>query len=176
MPLVECPACGRQISVEAEACPQCGHPNRPITSVRHGLPLPPTPLTPHGSAWPFTIVTAVIQTTLGFVLFLSLIVWIPRFEKSFKDFNINLPSPTQWVMAVSGWMLSYWYVVIFPLGLLFAGNVLILYLLRSYPGSRRLGLHWYWFIAVTLLLLLAGGTVAIAIWSPYIKVLEGLKR
>jgi hypothetical protein len=79
-------------------------------------------------------------------------------------------------MAVSRWMLSYWYVVIFPLGLLFAGNVLVLYLLRSYPGSRRLGLHWYWFIAVTLLLLLASGTVAIAIWEPYIKLMEGLSR
>jgi hypothetical protein len=29
MPLMSCPACGRQISTEAEACPQCGHPNRP---------------------------------------------------------------------------------------------------------------------------------------------------
>jgi hypothetical protein len=29
MPLIGCPACGRQISTEAEACPQCGHPNRP---------------------------------------------------------------------------------------------------------------------------------------------------
>jgi len=29
MSLINCPACGRQISVEAEACPQCGHPNRP---------------------------------------------------------------------------------------------------------------------------------------------------
>jgi hypothetical protein len=28
MPLIDCPACGRQISTEAEACPQCGHPNR----------------------------------------------------------------------------------------------------------------------------------------------------
>jgi hypothetical protein len=176
MPLIECPACGRQISVEAEACPQCGHPNRLITPVRRGLPLPPTPPTPHGSAWPFTIVTAVIHTTLGFVLFLSLIVWTPRFEKFFKDFNIRWPSLTEWVMVVSRWMLSYWYVVIVPLGLLFAGNVLILYLLRSYPGSRRLGLHWYWFIAVTLLLLLAGGTVALAIWLPYIKVMEALPR
>jgi hypothetical protein len=26
--LISCPACGRQISTEAEACPQCGHPNR----------------------------------------------------------------------------------------------------------------------------------------------------
>jgi hypothetical protein len=29
MPLIPCPECGRQISTEAEACPQCGHPNRP---------------------------------------------------------------------------------------------------------------------------------------------------
>jgi hypothetical protein len=29
MPLIDCPACGRKISAEAEACPQCGHPNRP---------------------------------------------------------------------------------------------------------------------------------------------------
>ena len=28
MPLINCSACGRQISTEAEACPQCGHPNR----------------------------------------------------------------------------------------------------------------------------------------------------
>jgi hypothetical protein len=29
MPLIPCPVCDRQISTEAEACPQCGHPNRP---------------------------------------------------------------------------------------------------------------------------------------------------
>jgi hypothetical protein len=28
MALINCPECGRQISTEAEACPQCGHPNR----------------------------------------------------------------------------------------------------------------------------------------------------
>src|SRR5579871_5450072 len=28
MPLINCPACGRQISTAAEFCPQCGHPNR----------------------------------------------------------------------------------------------------------------------------------------------------
>lgn len=28
MALIPCPECGRQISTEAEACPQCGHPNR----------------------------------------------------------------------------------------------------------------------------------------------------
>ena len=28
MPLIACSACGHRISIEAEACPQCGHPNR----------------------------------------------------------------------------------------------------------------------------------------------------
>lgn len=28
MPLIDCPECGRAISTEAEACPQCGHPNQ----------------------------------------------------------------------------------------------------------------------------------------------------
>ena len=28
MSLIACSACGHRISVEAEACPQCGHPNR----------------------------------------------------------------------------------------------------------------------------------------------------
>jgi hypothetical protein len=28
MALINCPECGREISTAAEACPQCGHPNR----------------------------------------------------------------------------------------------------------------------------------------------------
>lgn len=168
MPLIECPACGRQISVEAEACPQCGHPNRLTPPPRRGLPLPATRLTPNSPAWPFTIIAAGIHSTLVLVLFL----WARRSEKVLKDFNLQLPSATQWVMAVYRWMLSYWYVV----GLLLAGNVLILYLLRRYPGSRRLGLDRCWFITVTFLLLLGGGTAAFAIWLAYIKLNEGLAR
>jgi hypothetical protein len=36
MPLISCPACGSQISTEAEACPQCGHPNRATTQAAPG--------------------------------------------------------------------------------------------------------------------------------------------
>ena len=32
MALIDCPECGRQISTAAEACPGCGHPNRPGSS------------------------------------------------------------------------------------------------------------------------------------------------
>jgi hypothetical protein len=37
MALIPCPECGRQISTAAEACPQCGHPNRAIASKDFGL-------------------------------------------------------------------------------------------------------------------------------------------
>jgi hypothetical protein len=30
--LIDCPECGRQISTTAEACPGCGHPNRPTAA------------------------------------------------------------------------------------------------------------------------------------------------
>lgn len=36
MPLIDCPACGRLISSEAEACPQCGHPNRANVDISTG--------------------------------------------------------------------------------------------------------------------------------------------
>ena len=34
--LIDCPECGRQISTAAEACPGCGHPNRPTAVVPVG--------------------------------------------------------------------------------------------------------------------------------------------
>jgi len=39
MALIDCPECGRQISTAAEACPGCGHPNRPEPS--HDQSAPP---------------------------------------------------------------------------------------------------------------------------------------
>src|SRR5262249_57931217 len=36
MGLIKCPACGREISTEAESCPQCGHPNRPTGAAAAG--------------------------------------------------------------------------------------------------------------------------------------------
>jgi hypothetical protein len=161
MPLIECPACGRQISVEADACPQCGHPNR---------------LKPQGLAWPFAIIATVIHAVLAFVLFFGLLFWVPRYEKIFNDFNMQLPAMTKALIATSRWLGDYWYVVIFPVGLLFAAGLWILSRLCRFPRSRRLGLHWLWFIVVTLLLLLASGTAVISIWLPYMKLNQGLRK
>jgi hypothetical protein len=44
MPLKSCPACDRQISTEADSCPQCGHPNRAKAPgpTCYGCPAPAT--------------------------------------------------------------------------------------------------------------------------------------
>jgi hypothetical protein len=39
MPLINCPACNRQISQQAEACPQCGHPNEQLPPKKERGPL-----------------------------------------------------------------------------------------------------------------------------------------
>lgn len=161
MSIIECPACGRQTSVEADACSQCGHHNR---------------LKPQRSAWPFAISATVIHAVLVFVLFFGLLFWVPRYEKIFKDFNMQLPALTNAVMATSRWFREYWYVVIFHVGLLFAADLWILSRLRRFSRSRRLGQHWLWFIAVVVFLLLAGGTVAGAISTSYAKLMEGLSK
>jgi hypothetical protein len=36
MALISCPACGRQISIQAAACPQCGHPNQHAAQASSG--------------------------------------------------------------------------------------------------------------------------------------------
>jgi hypothetical protein len=38
MSLIHCAACGHQISVEAEACPSCGHPNHRTRPAHDGPP------------------------------------------------------------------------------------------------------------------------------------------
>lgn len=43
MPLVKCPACKTQVSVEAEQCPKCGHP-KPGAGYRSPKPLSPEAL------------------------------------------------------------------------------------------------------------------------------------
>ncbi len=58
----------------------------------------------------------------------------PRFIEVFKDFNADLPMPTKIVMAVCGFMGSYWWAVLIGVGLVIAGLV---YYLRTEVGRRH---------------------------------------
>jgi type IV pilus assembly protein PilC len=57
----------------------------------------------------------VILTAVAILTFIMLYI-IPKFEKIFKDFNMQLPTLTRVLMATSNWFGEYWYVLpLFPL-------------------------------------------------------------
>ncbi len=59
----------------------------------------------------------VIVVAVGILTFIMLYI-IPKFEKIFKDFNMELPDLTKGLMATSRWFGQYWYVLpLFPLSL-----------------------------------------------------------
>jgi type IV pilus assembly protein PilC len=57
----------------------------------------------------------VILVAVAILTFIMLFI-IPKFEKIFKDFNMQLPDLTKMLMAVSKWFGEYWYILpLFPL-------------------------------------------------------------
>lgn len=83
-------------------------------------------------------ITAMVYPTFLLIIG-SLAVFIlvsfvfPRFIEVFKDFNAQLPLPTRMVMAVCGFMGSYWWAVALCVALSLAG---IIYFLRTPQGRR----------------------------------------
>lgn len=60
--------------------------------------------------------TVVILVAVSILTFIMLAI-IPKFEKIFKDFNMDLPDLTKALMACSNWFGEYWYTLpLFPLG------------------------------------------------------------
>lgn len=59
--------------------------------------------------------TVVILVAVSILTFIMLYI-IPKFEKIFKDFNMQLPEMTRMLMATSRWFSEYWYILpLFPL-------------------------------------------------------------
>src|SRR5262249_14670304 len=57
----------------------------------------------------------VILTAIAILTFIMLYI-IPKFEKIFKDFQMELPGLTKALMATSRWFAQYWYILpLFPL-------------------------------------------------------------
>ena len=65
---------------------------------------------------------------LIFVMVVVLIVMmtkiIPSFMQTFAEMNMELPLPTQWVMAASDWFVQWWWAVVIAIVVLTVGGVL----------------------------------------------------
>src|SRR5438105_2471865 len=82
----------------------------------------------------------VILTAVGILTFIMLYI-IPKFEKIFKDFNMTLPAITLFIMTVSRWFSTYWYLLpLFPIGW-----YLIIKLIRlNRAGNYAMDRTWLW--------------------------------
>jgi type II secretory pathway component PulF len=84
-------------------------------------------------------VATAIHAFLWLLLLLYLGLFVPRLTKMFRDFNMQLPDATEWMLALSGWAVTYFYLV--PVAFLVAlaldvGVVLLLrrMTVRAWPG------------------------------------------
>ncbi len=112
-----------------------------------------------------------IHGILWFLLFVVMLIVVPRYERLFSDFKMKLPDLTVRVLAASAWCRQYWYVVALIAVPLLSGDGILLFLIgrspHRWPGRIWLGL-W---IALPLL---AGALVALSIMMPLAQLQEGL--
>jgi len=52
----------------------------------------------------------VVLVAVGILCFIMIKI-VPAFEKIFKDFDTTLPAMTQWLIAMSNWVGSYWFLI-----------------------------------------------------------------
>jgi len=74
-----------------------------------------------------------VMITIAIVIPILMIFVIPGFVEMFDDTGIDLPLATRVVMAVSDWMVAYWYVLI---GIIVAIVVGIRLTKKTYPGKK----------------------------------------
>src|SRR4051794_22016718 len=83
---------------------------------------PPSVTRPAESVLPFTITFVVLHAILWCALVASLLLYVPRAEKLFRDFNTQLPAVTVTVLIVARWVGNYWYTLPFWLAVLLAAD------------------------------------------------------
>src|SRR5437868_15445306 len=92
-------------------------------------------------------VTSWLAPALGhalivFGMLVRLVVFMPRQKRQLDEYNMALPTFSQWVIAVSMWLSHYWYVLVVPVLLLLVVNAVILAKLGGL--RRRPGWLWTW--------------------------------
>ena len=78
----------------------------------------------------------VLIAVMVVVLIVMMVKIIPSFMGAFAEMNMELPLPTQWVMAASNWFVDWWWLVVIVLLVLVIGGVLFN---RTNPGKHFFG-------------------------------------
>ena len=108
----------------------------------------------------------------AYFFFLGIIV--PVHEKIFREFDMKLPWLTVWVLDISNWVVSYFYLLPFHVAVLLAVDGAVLYFLRR--GSKAKILSWLWFVLIMALSIAVFALSVLAMQLPRLKLLEGLNK
>ncbi|MFN3152237.1 hypothetical protein [Bremerella sp.] len=92
------------------------------------------------------------------VLFLFAAMFVPKCQRYFEEFELDLPAVTVWIIALSRVVSDYWFLV-FPVVALLDGVLAILVALLPSGVSWVRGL-WFWGIFLLIGLLLGAGVVS----------------
>lgn len=79
----------------------------------------------------------VLLVVMVIVLIVMMVKIVPTFMQTFDEMNMELPKPTQWVMATSDWFVQWWWLLIIILVGLTVGGVLFN---RTDKGKHFFGL------------------------------------
>ena len=80
----------------------------------------------------------ILISVMIIVLIVMMVKVIPSFMATFEEMNMELPLPTQWVMAASYWFVDWWWLVVGVLVFLIVGGILFN---RTSPGKHFFG--WF---------------------------------
>jgi len=77
----------------------------------------------------------VLLVVMVIVLIVMMVKIVPTFMQTFEEMDMELPLPTQWVMAASDWFVEWWWLLIIILVLLVLGGTLF--------NKTRQGQHFF---------------------------------
>ena len=124
---------------------------------------------PRRLAGPISATAAAGLALVLLLLTLSTSVWlVPRFKKMFADFATELPGPTVLVLHISDFLVSYWFLVVPLLVLLFAGLIVWIWL-----ADWRSGLVAGILLILAVLTCFAG--LVLTLFMPLTKLIQSAK-
>jgi type II secretory pathway component PulF len=126
---------------------------------------------------PFSVVTLLL-VGLFLLLCLGLVgqvfFVVPAYEKTFEDFRMRLPVVTEMAILVARIAVNYW---VLSVPVIFAAIALACWL--SYLVRHRSNIRWLcvlWFVLLIGVPAVANATLWTALWLPYKRLEEGLRK
>ena len=119
-----------------------------------------------------TLVGASFLLTLA--LLGQLLMVVPTYERNFEDFRMRLPVVTEMTIAATRFAVKFWFLLIPCMFVAFGLAGLVSYLIR-----HRFNQQWLsaiWFLLLLGLPVLANATLWAALWLPYKRLEEGLRK